>query len=85
MLRVGYYQFRPIFGQPGENTKKVVEKLIKVSADIIVLPELAFTGYYFKDRDELKSLSEDLDKSSTYLIISSKLLAFSFRIIIIHS
>jgi len=36
-----------------------------VEADLIVLPELALTGYNFRDRNELKALTEDPDSSST--------------------
>ena len=36
-----------------------------VKADIIVLPELAFTGYFFQDRSELASLAEDPANSAT--------------------
>ncbi|MFO1435024.1 MAG: nitrilase-related carbon-nitrogen hydrolase, partial [Gammaproteobacteria bacterium] len=32
---------------------------------LIVLPELAFTGYYFADRDEALTLAEDPDSSDT--------------------
>ncbi|MEE9157058.1 MAG: nitrilase-related carbon-nitrogen hydrolase [Gammaproteobacteria bacterium] len=65
MLRVGYYQFRPLFGKVQRNVKTVLGALSEVSADIIVLPELPFTGYYFKDRDEVVALSEDPERSST--------------------
>ncbi len=65
MLRVGYYQFRPLFGKVQRNVKIVLGALSEVSADIIVLPELPFTGYYFKDRDEVVALSEDPERSST--------------------
>ncbi|HEX9655200.1 MAG TPA: nitrilase-related carbon-nitrogen hydrolase [bacterium] len=59
MLTVGFYQFRPRFGEIQRNLQKVVAALRYVSADIIVLPELAFSGYYFKDRAESKALGED--------------------------
>ena len=65
MLRIGYYQFRPLFGQVRRNVKKVVSALQGVKADLIVLPELAFTGYHFKDREEVLSLSEDPQASET--------------------
>ncbi|NIR47778.1 acyltransferase [candidate division KSB1 bacterium] len=65
MLRIGYYQFRPQFGQIQENLKQVLNALKDVSADLIVLPELAFTGYYFKDREETRTLAEDPQDSST--------------------
>jgi predicted amidohydrolase len=64
MIRVGFFQFRPTFGKVEHNLCKVVTALKNVSADIIVLPELPFTGYNFKDRDELKSLSEEVADST---------------------
>jgi predicted amidohydrolase len=65
MVRVGFFQFRPVFGKIQHNLNKVVSSLKNASADIIVLPELPFTGYYFKDREELKSFAEEVKKSST--------------------
>ncbi len=64
MLKVGFYQFRPLFGQIDKNLTKVIKALSKAQADLIVLPELTFTGYYFKDRDEVKTLAEDPENSS---------------------
>ncbi len=64
-MRIGYFQFRPLFGKVEKNLEKVITALESVEADLIVLPELAFTGYYFKDRQELISLAEDPDDSPT--------------------
>jgi len=64
-MKVGYYQFRPLFGKVRQNLKKVINALQDVKADLIVLPELAFTGYHFQSRNELKTLAEDPEKSST--------------------
>ena len=65
MFEIGFYQFHPTFGQVNENLAQVVRALERVTADLIVLPELAFTGYYFKDRDELKHLAQDPEASAT--------------------
>jgi len=65
MLRIGYYQFRPLFGQIKKNLGKVISALKDIEADLIVLPELPFTGYYFADREETRILAEDPDDSST--------------------
>jgi len=65
LFRVGYYQFCPSFGQVGPNLRRVVDALRRADADLIVLPELAFTGYCFRDRDELASLAEDPRTSTT--------------------
>ena len=64
MLRVGYYQFRPRFGRPRENCDRVLHRLSRVDADLIVLPELPFTGYLFRDRRELAGMVEDPRSSS---------------------
>ena len=66
MLRVGYYQFKPVFGKIEKNLNKIIKTFKNVNADIVVLPELAFSGYYFKDREEAKFLSEDPNHSSTF-------------------
>ncbi|MHC5007633.1 MAG: nitrilase-related carbon-nitrogen hydrolase [Planctomycetota bacterium] len=63
-MRIGFYQFRPLFGKPDHNCKKVVDRLKTVRADLIVLPELCFTGYLFKDRAEVKALAEDPRRSA---------------------
>ena len=65
MLRVGFFQFAPTFGEVAANLSKVVSALQKVEADIIVLPELAFTGYFFQNRLELAFLAEDPANSPT--------------------
>ncbi|MFW6149853.1 MAG: nitrilase-related carbon-nitrogen hydrolase [Atribacterota bacterium] len=58
MLKIGFYQYSPKFKSVDENLEKVVQKLNNIDADIMVLPELAFTGYNFSDRDELTDVAE---------------------------
>lgn len=62
-MKVGFYQFRPQFGKVSRNLLKVTGALRQARADLIVLPELAFTGYYFKDRAEAMALAEDTSDS----------------------
>jgi len=62
-MNVGYYQFSPCFGDPARNLENVQDALSGADADIIVLPELAFTGYYFENRKELSSLAENVSSS----------------------
>jgi len=64
-IRVGFYQFYPRFGEIDVNLKKVLNALDGLEADIVVLPELAFTGYYFESREETASLAEDPENSPT--------------------
>ena len=56
---IGFYQFRPAFGKAAANTRKIIKALAAVKADLIVLPELALSGYYFRDDREALSLAED--------------------------
>jgi predicted amidohydrolase len=65
MLRVGYYQFAPVLGQVRTNLKQVIHALDNVRADLVVLPELPFTGYTFVSREELMPLAEDPKNSPT--------------------
>ncbi|MGB1800410.1 MAG: nitrilase-related carbon-nitrogen hydrolase [Gammaproteobacteria bacterium] len=62
-MKVGFYQFRPLFAKPERNCGKILNALDNVDADLIVLPELALSGYYFKDKDESLKYAEDPAKS----------------------
>jgi len=62
-MRVGFYQYRPLFGQPERNCRKVLERLRRTRADLVVLPELALTGYLFENRSELANLAEEPSRS----------------------
>jgi predicted amidohydrolase len=48
-----------------ENLEHVASALAGTNADLIVLPELPFTGYCFRDRAELLALAEDPAESPT--------------------
>lgn len=62
-LRAGYLQFSPVFGDISGNLEKVIRSLTGVCADLIVLPELPFTGYGFSDRNELLALARKQEES----------------------
>jgi len=64
-FKIGYFQFRPLFGKVNSNLSKVIKALGSAEADLIVLPELVFTGYYFRDRAETLQLAEDPSASPT--------------------
>ncbi len=57
-MRIGFYQFSPRFGEPEHNCEKILNVLKDVEADLIVLPELALSGYYFKDKAESLQYAE---------------------------
>lgn len=58
LSRVGFVQFAPVFGDRDANLRTVVALLRHVEADLVVLPELAFTGYWFRNRAEAMALAE---------------------------
>lgn len=60
-MNVGFLQFSPVFGNHEQNLTFIRESLKnKPSIDILVLPELALTGYTFEDSEEAYSLSEEI-------------------------
>ena len=63
-MKVGFYQFRPLFGKTEQNCQKILTALENVDADLIVLPELALSGYYFKDKNESLKYAEKPDNSA---------------------
>lgn len=65
MLRVGFFQFHPRFGEISRNCDTVIAALAGVEADLMVLPELPFSGYYFQSREEAMDLAEDPADSQT--------------------
>lgn len=57
-LKIGYAQFKPYFCDSEKNVKKIESLLKKKSWDLIVLPELSNSGYYFSSHEQLSNSSE---------------------------
>ncbi|HHE04467.1 MAG TPA: acyltransferase, partial [candidate division WOR-3 bacterium] len=59
-MRIGFLQFAPIFGNKEKNLELLVNTLKKTNPlpEVLVLPELAFTGYTFINKKEAVLLSE---------------------------
>lgn len=64
-MKIGYFQFSPEFGNPKKNRKTMVSALKNIQADLIVLPELATSGYFFTSREELEDLAESVPGPTT--------------------
>lgn len=58
-MRVGYLQFKPELGKAKRNLEKVESLISKESFDLLVIPELANSGYLFTDKKELGKVSEN--------------------------
>jgi predicted amidohydrolase len=63
-MKIALIQFAPVFGKTRENLEAIERLCRDLTADLVVLPELCTTGYQFRDRQELRSLSEPADGPS---------------------
>jgi predicted amidohydrolase len=65
-MRIGYIQYCPAFGERDANLA-TLERLVTDAqpADLLVLPELAATGYEFLDADEVRQHAEPLGDGPT--------------------
>lgn len=59
-MKIGYFQFKPEACNPDENIDKIETALRDKNFDLIVLPELANSGYLFSSFDELKKTSDEI-------------------------
>lgn len=59
-MKAGYLQFKPEFGEPDRNIKKIENLLSDKDFDLIVVPELANSGYLFSSNEELEKFSEEI-------------------------
>ncbi|MCI1280038.1 MAG: acyltransferase [Nitrospira sp.] len=64
-MRVGYFQFDPVFGAVARNLDYVSARLGQIDADLIVLPELFATGYQFVSQEEVFQLAESVPDGVT--------------------
>jgi predicted amidohydrolase len=65
IMRVGFFQFIPLFGEVSHNLDRVVDTLDRADADLIVLPELFASGYQFLSQQEVITLSEPVPNGPT--------------------
>lgn len=57
---VSVLQFKPLFLQPQKNYDKIKSMLSGISSDLIVLPELALSGYVFAQQEEIAQIAESI-------------------------
>ncbi len=64
-MRVGFFQFAPVFGEVKTNVEYVARRLSDLQADLMVLPELFTSGYQFASKQEVRDLAEEIPKGPT--------------------
>ena len=62
-MNVGFIQFKPDFGNVKTNITIMKDLIAATEADLLVLPELATTGYSFSSKEELYNIAEPFDSS----------------------
>ncbi|MBX3042681.1 MAG: carbon-nitrogen hydrolase [Candidatus Kapabacteria bacterium] len=74
-MKISVIQFKPEFGDLEGNFHKIASYSESIESDILLFPELAFSGYDFSGRDEAMDLSEEYLKGYTGKLqeISTKL------------
>ncbi len=68
LIKVGAIQFEPIFGEKERNIDKMaklVDEAANQGAELVVLPEMANSGYVFATRDEAYKLAEQVPDGPT--------------------
>ena len=82
IVKAGFIQFRPILGDLQsnmENLSRLIEKAAE--ADLIVIPELANSGYNFKSRGEAFQLAEEVGNSEFVNFLIEKAREFDLHIV----
>lgn len=67
-MKIGCCQFAPVFGKREESIRKARELLKKsghTKFDLVMFPEMAFTGYMFENKSEVEPYLED-EKGPTF-------------------
>ncbi len=83
-MRIGFIQNCPMFGRKRENIDNVLALIDKTGADLLVLPELFSSGYFFPTVEEVFKLAEVVPEGPTVRLFKSlakkKKCAFVFGI-----
>jgi predicted amidohydrolase len=61
----GFFQFAPELGLPGRNAARLEEALRSTRADLLVCPELATTGYLYREKEALRAVAEPVPSGPT--------------------
>ena len=64
-MRASYLQFGPSYLESDRNRARVAEMIQGVDTELLVLPELFSSGYFFKTQDDLAQVAEPIPDGPT--------------------
>ncbi|HNZ06992.1 MAG TPA: nitrilase-related carbon-nitrogen hydrolase [Candidatus Cloacimonadota bacterium] len=64
--RVAVLQYEPRLLEPQANLEKLLDMLRGLETDLVVLPELALSGYVFASREEVAKVSESIPDGACF-------------------
>ena len=59
-MKVGFFQFSPEFGDKQRNTDSIIQAIKAFKGDLLVVPELALSGYQFISKEEAWELADEV-------------------------
>jgi predicted amidohydrolase len=64
-MKAGYLQFAPAYLHPQKTRDRVAELISDLDADLLVLPELFTSGYFFQSQADLEDVAEPIPEGPT--------------------
>ncbi len=81
-MKVGFYQFAPLFGEMDKNVQNLVQAIESFQGDLLVFPELALSGYQFLSQDEVFELSEEIPDGRTFRLLEEAVRDHSLTVVV---
>lgn len=64
-MKAGVVQFSPVLNEVDKNIERAAALIDKADADLLVLPELFNTGYFFSSHEQVQALAENIPDGKT--------------------
>jgi len=80
MKRIGFVQCKPVLGRPDENRDMIAASLDGLDADLLVLPELVFSGYCMVNRQSVRESAESPDDSPSVRMLTTLCKAGNYHV-----
>ncbi|MDX1412333.1 MAG: nitrilase-related carbon-nitrogen hydrolase [Nitrospirales bacterium] len=81
-MKVGFFQFSPIFGEIHQNLDSVLKTIPRFSGELLVFPELALSGYQFVSMAEVEELSQEIPGSPIFQQVEEMVRRHSLHVVI---